>query len=216
LDRTALQLPVQPMKRYLRYIALVAICSALFFNNSHTILTEQVSATPTSAIVASQPTSPTKIQNTVAPVKVASTTPVATAPVFDPNNSATWPTCPAGDIVRADNGQCSASAAGVISVSVATGTLPTGSHEELMAEAGIAASDFANADWTVSHESGWNPYAVEPTSGACHLGQELPCGKSGCAVTDEVCQLRWMNSYVLARYGSWSAEVAFHEENGYY
>lgn len=82
--------------------------------------------------------------------------------------------------------------------------------------AGIDQNDWAAVDWTVSVESSWNPYAVEPTTGACNLGQELPCGKSGCALTDEVCELRWMNSYVMARYGSWWNEVAFHKANNYY
>jgi hypothetical protein len=85
-----------------------------------------------------------------------------------------------------------------------------------MAEAGIASSDYGYVEWTINAESGWNPNEVEPSSGACHLEQTVPCGKDGCSAADEVCQLRWANKYVLGRYGSWAAEVAFHKANNYY
>lgn len=91
-----------------------------------------------------------------------------------------------------------------------------GDHQGLLQLAGIDPNDWAAVDWTVTVESSWNPYAQEPSTGACGLAQELPCGKSGCALGDEVCELRWMNTYVLARYGSWWGEVAFHKANNYY
>lgn len=89
-------------------------------------------------------------------------------------------------------------------------------HEGLMKAVGIAANDYSYVEWTINAESGWNNYAVEPHTGACHLEQSLPCGKDGCLVTDVVCQLTWMNTYVLTRYGSWAAEVVFHKAHNYY
>lgn len=65
-------------------------------------------------------------------------------------------------------------------------------------------------------ESGCNPNAVNRSSGACGIAQELPCGKSGCALGDGVCQLAWMERYVMARYGSWEAALSFHYANNYY
>ena len=44
--------------------------------------------------------------------------------------------------------------------------LPAGSHTDWMAQAGIAESDYGYVDYIVSHESGWNPNAVNASSGA--------------------------------------------------
>lgn len=82
--------------------------------------------------------------------------------------------------------------------------------------AGAGITDLVNARELIGRESGCNPYARNPSSGACGVAQELPCGKSGCALGDGACQVRWMNGYVLGRYGSWSAAVAFHNANNYY
>lgn len=57
-------------------------------------------------------------------------------------------------------------------------------------------------DFIVAHESGGNAFAVNPSSGACGLAQELPCGKSGCTLGDANCELNWMRQYCIDRYGS--------------
>lgn len=57
-------------------------------------------------------------------------------------------------------------------------------------------------DWIISRESGGNAFAVNPSSGACGLAQELPCGKSGCTLGDAACEINWMRSYCISRYGS--------------
>lgn len=85
-----------------------------------------------------------------------------------------------------------------------------------MQQAEIPENDWVFVEWTINIESSWNPYAVEPTTGACHLEQSNPCGKDGCGVDDNVCQLRWADNYTRNRYGSWANEVAFHKINGYY
>jgi hypothetical protein len=77
-------------------------------------------------------------------------------------------------------------------------------------------TDTIDAMWLIDKESGCNPYAVNPSSGACGIAQELPCGKSGCTMGDGACQLVWMNRYVLERYGSWASAVTFHRANNYY
>ena len=89
---------------------------------------------------------------------------------------------------------------------------PAASHAQLMDEAGIPTSDQPIAELLVERESGWNAEAVNRSSGACGLAQELPCGKSGCSVGNAVCELEWMNGYVLARYSSWANAWA-HEQN---
>lgn len=99
-------------------------------------------------------------------------------------------------------------------VETAQAASPQGSCAEWIAAAGIA--DVANANELIRRESGCNPLAVNSSSGACGIAQELPCGKSGCSITDGACQIRWMNSYVVGRYGSWANAVAFHNANNWY
>lgn len=89
-----------------------------------------------------------------------------------------------------------------------------GNCDTWIASAGI--SDVSNARELIGRESGCDPYARNGSSGACGVAQELPCGKSGCSLGDGACQVKWMNSYVLGRYGSWAAAVAFHNANNYY
>lgn len=89
-----------------------------------------------------------------------------------------------------------------------------GNCDSWIAAAGI--SDTGNARELIRRESGCDPYARNPSSGACGVAQELPCGKSGCSIGDGACQVHWMNSYVISRYGSWSAAVAFHNANNWY
>lgn len=82
-------------------------------------------------------------------------------------------------------------------------------HQTLMAEAGISPSDYQFVDFIVSRESGWNPDATNPTSGAHGLPQALPYSKTGCGWVDAVCQLQWANGYVAARYGGWYGAYLF-------
>jgi hypothetical protein len=76
-----------------------------------------------------------------------------------------------------------------------------------MAAAGISRSDFAYVNYIVSHESGWNAAARNP-SGAFGLCQALPGSKMATAgadwATNPVTQLRWCNGYAVGRYGSWA------------
>jgi hypothetical protein len=86
-------------------------------------------------------------------------------------------------------------------------------HVELMAAAGIQPEDYGAADYIITHESNWNPEATEPTSGAHGLPQALPYSKTGCGWSDELCQLRWANSYAVARYGGWWQAQAYWATN---
>lgn len=56
----------------------------------------------------------------------------------------------------------------------------------------------------IQRESNCNSNAVNSSSGACGIAQELPCGKSGCALGDGTCQIVWMAKYVANRYGTWA------------
>lgn len=89
-----------------------------------------------------------------------------------------------------------------------------GSCSEWMSTAGI--TDTASASALISRESNCNPYSVNKTSGACGIGQALPCSKTGCEMGNGYCQMSWMNDYVLGRYGSWAAALQHSYTYGWY
>ncbi|MBO0693811.1 MAG: C40 family peptidase [Acidimicrobiaceae bacterium] len=69
--------------------------------------------------------------------------------------------------------------------------------------------------WT--QESGWNPLAINPTSGAFGIPQSLPANKMSSVAsdwaTDPTTQILWGVEYIQGTYGSpqaaWAHEVAF-------
>lgn len=81
-----------------------------------------------------------------------------------------------------------------------------GNKTALMAAAGIAPGDYGYADFIVSHESTWNPLALNYL-GAYGLCQSLPGSKMASAGSDwhdnPVTQLRWCDSYATSVYGGW-------------
>lgn len=97
----------------------------------------------------------------------------------------------------------------VTQVAVATGNCDT-----WIAEAGI--TEVASARELIRRESHCNPNAVNSSSGACGIAQELPCGKSGCGLGNGACQVKWMKSYVYARYGSFANAIAWHNSHNWY
>jgi cell division protein FtsN len=86
----------------------------------------------------------------------------------------------------------------------------TGTKADWLRESGIPESDWTYVDYIVSKESGWNPAAMNPSSGACGLAQALPCRKTGCSnYADPVCALKWQYAYVKSRYGSYAGAYSF-------
>lgn len=91
-----------------------------------------------------------------------------------------------------------------------------GNKDQWLAASGIPRDQWGYADWLVKKESGWNPNAVNRSSGACGLAQALPCSKVGADPYNPVVSLKWMHGYVLRRYGSWEAAVAHSKAKGWY
>lgn len=58
-------------------------------------------------------------------------------------------------------------------------------------------------------ESGNNPNSINRSSGACGLGQALPCSKMGCSLGDYACQDAYFTKYMQSRYGTWENAQAF-------
>lgn len=82
----------------------------------------------------------------------------------------------------------------------------SGSKYDWLAASGIPEDQWPVVDWLVQKESGWNPNAINRSSGACGLAQALPCAKianSGLTWNDPVDSLKWQYRYVQARYGSY-------------
>lgn len=93
----------------------------------------------------------------------------------------------------------------------------TGTKSDWLKESGIPESDWTYVDFIVTKESGWNPAAMNPSSGACGLAQALPCRKTGCAnYADPICALKWQYGYVKARYGSYAGAYSFWLRNHNY
>ena len=92
----------------------------------------------------------------------------------------------------------------------------SGNKQTWLAESGIPEAHWGYVDAIVSRESGWNPNAVNKGSGACGLGQQLPCGKWAGAWNDPVAALRAMTAYVNGRYGGWAGANAFWNQNHWY
>lgn len=101
-------------------------------------------------------------------------------------------------------------------VSAAPSHAISGSKVDWMRAAGIPEAHWGYVDSIVTRESGWNPNAVNRGSGACGLGQQLPCGKWAGAWNDPVAALIAMTGYVNARYGGWAGAVAFWQANHWY
>jgi hypothetical protein len=72
----------------------------------------------------------------------------------------------------------------------------------------------------ISHESSWNVFAINPTSGAYGLPQALPGWKMFETgpdwMFDPLTQIRWAYDYMCQRYGSPNAAWAFWQANHWY
>ena len=85
-------------------------------------------------------------------------------------------------------------------------SLPSGSHEDWMAAAGISSSDYGYVNYIISHESGWRTNASNGRYFGLYQTKkstlESACGANW--ANDPVCQLRSATNYATSRYGSWA------------
>lgn len=91
----------------------------------------------------------------------------------------------------------------------------------------LVASAWGKGQWPafnelVMRESGWDPTAVNPSSGAAGLAQALPPSKYPAGAwpytgkSSAVKQLQWMISYIRGRYGTPAGALAFHDAHNWY
>lgn len=111
---------------------------------------------------------------------------------------------------NSNSGSSSSSNSGSSSGSSSLGTtVPAGemqewSHKYLL-DNGYNEDDFTALVYIITHESGWNPQATNPSSGAYGLPQSLPGSKMASAgadwQTNYQTQIKWFLSYCNERYG---------------
>jgi hypothetical protein len=91
----------------------------------------------------------------------------------------------------------------------------------MLASYGWAPSQFGCLDTLWERESGWNPYAENPTTGAYGIPQALPGGKMSAAgpdwQTNPATQIKWgLGMYIKPVYGSPCAALAHEQATGWY
>ena len=91
-----------------------------------------------------------------------------------------------------------------------------GSKTDWLAASNIPEESWGYADFMVGKESGWNPNALNKSSGACGLAQALPCSKVPGNPMNPVDSLNWMNGYVNGRYGGWEGAYNFWQAKHWY
>ena len=96
----------------------------------------------------------------------------------------------------------------------------TGDHAHWMKQAHIPEKDWSGINYIVSHESGWNPRAVNPSSGTYGLGQmqsyNLHYYTAHGAKSNPIAQLMGIMDYIHDRYGTVAKAVAFWQRNHAY
>lgn len=85
---------------------------------------------------------------------------------------------------------------------------------------GWGPQQFRALDQIATAESGWNPKAVNPSSGAAGIPQMLPSAHPDMNVqkflNDPMAQIRWFLNYVDQRYGSPQQALQFRNQRGWY
>nr|WP_224284616.1 transglycosylase SLT domain-containing protein [Streptomyces sp. LS1784] len=84
----------------------------------------------------------------------------------------------------------------------------------------VPADQLASFSQIISHESGWNVTATNPSSGSYGLGQALPASKMASAgadwKTNPTTQIKWALDYMNTRYGSPNAAWNFWQSHHWY
>lgn len=96
-----------------------------------------------------------------------------------------------------------------------------GVKTDWLRSSGIAESDWGYVDYIITKESGWNPNALNSSSGACGLAQALPCSKVPGNPLNPIDNLRWANAYAntcvsYRMYCGWQGAYNYWTENNWW
>lgn len=81
---------------------------------------------------------------------------------------------------------------------------------------GYSNADFNALDSIIERESGWNPNAVNESSGAAGIAQRISGYGQGYSQDRPKQQINWLLNYIEDRYGSPQAALAFKNREGWY
>jgi hypothetical protein len=97
---------------------------------------------------------------------------------------------------------------------------PRSAARALLGDYGFSAGQFGCLDSLWQKESGWNPHASNPSSGAYGIPQALPGSKMGAVGgdwrTNPVTQIKWGLQYIKSTYGSPCGAWSHSTSNGWY
>lgn len=214
----------QPMKRYLFYVALISLSTLLFAGPPIGQVAKAAPTNNSQAIVKNAPTPTAAPTAAVQPAQAPETAPTATAPAFDANNPTTWPTCAAGQIVWAQDGQCHNSVTQTVS-STASSTVAAVVNTGAVGNCG----DNYYASYIYGMESGGRVVGnCNPTeynsSGCLGIGQACPASKllAVCPNADYACENSFFTSYAQkycylgAGTNCWEGSYNFWKANGWW
>ena len=92
--------------------------------------------------------------------------------------------------------------------------------EQMLGQFGWSSSQFSCLQPLWNRESGWNPYASNPSTGAYGIPQALPGSKMASAgadwQTNPATQIRWGLMYIQGSYGSPCNAWAHEQADGWY
>ena len=92
--------------------------------------------------------------------------------------------------------------------------------EQMLSQFGWSSGQFSCLQPLWAHESGWNIYASNPSSGAYGIPQALPGSKMASAGPDwqsnAATQIRWGLTYIQGTYGSPCAAWSHEQADGWY
>ena len=124
------------------------------------------------------------------------------------------------DTGSSDDSGSSDSTAATTSSSSSTDASSSNEDPQAIAAQIVPADQLASFDEIISHESGWDVTATNPSSGAYGLPQALPGDKMASAgadwQTDATTQLEWALNYMNTTYGSPNQAWAFWQANNWY
>jgi len=120
--------------------------------------------------------------------------------------------------------QAAAKAAAKQQAAQQAASTPSGSPqqiaEQMLSQFGWSSGQFSCLQPLWAHESGWNPHAQNPSSGAYGIPQALPGSKMASAGGDwqsnPATQIRWGLSYIQDNYGSPCGAWAHEQTDGWY
>jgi hypothetical protein len=81
---------------------------------------------------------------------------------------------------------------------------------------GYSPDDWNKLDYIISHESNWDPNAVNDSSGAAGIAQRISGYGPGYVQNDPKSQLRWLFNYINDRYGGVDSAYQHKTSTGWY